>query len=69
MKLLARDRRIPNPLRWAAAMGLLPMPGPLDELILLLVAGILWLFYPALLAEAWRQTEVRRSGEELVISS
>jgi hypothetical protein len=55
VKLLARDGRIPRPLRWAAAVGLLPVPGPFDELVLLLVAAILWLFYPDRLAEAWRR--------------
>ena len=31
VKLLARDGRIPKPLRGLAAFGLLPIPGPLDE--------------------------------------
>lgn len=54
VKVLAGDGRIPKPLRWAAAVGLLPVPGPFDEFVLLLVAAILWLFYPDRLAEAWR---------------
>jgi hypothetical protein len=53
VKLLATDGRIPRPLRGAAAFGLLPLPGPLDEAVLLLVAGALWLFYRDRLNEAW----------------
>jgi len=57
VKLLARDGRIPKPVRWAAVIGLLPIPGPLDELMLLLVACVLWLFWRDLLVEAWRQSD------------
>ncbi|TMK80294.1 MAG: hypothetical protein E6G45_00880 [Actinobacteria bacterium] len=55
VKLLARDRRIPRPLRWLAAIGLLPIPGPVDEAVLLFVALLLWVFYRDTLADAWRQ--------------
>ena len=55
VKLLARDRRIPRPLRWLAAIGLLPIPGPVDEVVLLFVALLLWVFYRDTLADAWRQ--------------
>ena len=58
VRLLARDGRIPRPLRWGGVMGLLPIPGPFDEGVLLLVGGILWLFYRDRLKEAWR-----RAGE------
>ena len=57
VKLLARDGRIPKPLRWLAAIGLLPIPGPVDEAILLLIAPPLFLFYRQPLREAWRQAE------------
>jgi hypothetical protein len=53
VKLLARDGRIPRPLRGLAAFGLLPIPGPVDELVLLVVGVILWLFYRRTLTEAW----------------
>ena len=53
LKLAARDSRIPRPLRAVAAFGLLPIPGPLDEAVLLLIAPVLWLFYRRELAEAW----------------
>ena len=54
-KILVRDGRIPRSLRWAGAFGLLPIPGPVDELVLLLVGGILWLFYRERFAAAWHQ--------------
>ena len=53
VKLLARDGRIPKPLRGLAAFGLLPIPGPLDEAALVLVGTGLWLFYRRTLHEAW----------------
>jgi hypothetical protein len=55
VKLAATDTRIPRPLRWFAAFGLLPIPGPVDEVVLLLVAVPLALFYRGPLADAWQQ--------------
>ncbi|HEU0247753.1 MAG TPA: hypothetical protein VFR38_11770 [Gaiellaceae bacterium] len=57
VRLLARDDRIPKPVRWAAVLGLLPVPGPLDEVVMLLVAAALWLFWRDLLVEAWNQAD------------
>ena len=45
---------IPRPLRWLAALGLAPIPGPFDEAVLLLVALILFVFYRQELRRAWR---------------
>jgi hypothetical protein len=56
VRLVLADRRIPRPIRWCGAVGLLPIPGPFDEAVLLLVGGVLWLFYRDRLTEAWRQT-------------
>ncbi len=53
VKLLARDGRIPRPLRGLVAFGLLPIPGPVDELVLLVAGVVLWLFYRRTLKEAW----------------
>jgi hypothetical protein len=53
VRLLARDGRIPRPLRGLVAFGLLPLPGPLDELALLLAAALLWLFHRRVLKDAW----------------
>jgi len=52
-----RDDRIPRPLRWAGALGALPVPGPFDEAVLLVVGGILWLFYRDQLREAWQNAD------------
>jgi hypothetical protein len=53
-RLLARDGRIPKPLRWLAAIGLAPIPGPFDEAILLLIALPLFILYREPMLEAWR---------------
>jgi hypothetical protein len=53
MRILARDRRIPRPVRAVAAVGLLPIPGPFDEALLVLVAPIFAIFYRAPMREAW----------------
>ena len=45
VKILARDSRIPKPLRGLAAFGVLPIPGPIDEVALLIVGLILWVLY------------------------
>jgi hypothetical protein len=52
--VLARDREIPRPLRGLALFGLLPLPGPLDEVALLIVAALLFLFYRHRIRRAWR---------------
>jgi hypothetical protein len=53
MRIAATDTRIPRTLRWIAALGLLPIPGPVDEALLLLVALPIALFYRSELREAW----------------
>jgi hypothetical protein len=62
VRLLAREGRIPRGIRWLAAFGLLPIPGPIDEGALLVVGLILALFYRGLLREAWATTADRRAG-------
>jgi hypothetical protein len=57
VRIAATDERIPRPLRWIAALGLLPIPGPFDEIVLLLVAVPLALFYRRPLADAWRDAK------------
>lgn len=52
-RILARDRRIPRPLRWLAALALLPIPGPFDEAVLLLIAPVFLIFYRGPMREAW----------------
>ena len=58
VKIAATDSRIPRPLRWLAMLGLLPIPGPFDELILVVAAVALGLFYRRPLAEAWSRAAV-----------
>jgi hypothetical protein len=52
----ATDARIPKPPRWFAALGLLPAPGPFDEIVLLIAAVPLGLLYREPLADAWRRS-------------
>jgi len=54
VRIAVKDSRIPQPLRWLAAVGLLPIPGPIDEAVLLIAAVPLSLFYRGPLREAWR---------------
>jgi hypothetical protein len=53
VKILAADGAIPRPLRGLAAFGVLPIPGPVDEAVLVLVGALLWLFYRERLRFAW----------------
>jgi hypothetical protein len=55
VRILVRDGAIPRPLRALAAFGLLPIPGPVDEAVLLVVALLLFVFYRQRLREAWQQ--------------
>lgn len=52
--LVARDPRLPRPLRAALVVGLLPIPGPFDELLLVLCAPFL-LARRRLVREAWER--------------
>jgi hypothetical protein len=54
VRLIAKDTRIPKPLRWLLALSLLPIPGPFDEAVLLLIAPLLAIFYRDQMREAWR---------------
>ena len=53
VRLLARDGGLPRWVRGLAAIGLAPIPGPFDEVVLLIVAAILWLGYRERLRTAW----------------
>ena len=57
--ILARDGRIPKPLRGLAAFGVLPVPGPVDEAVLLVVGALLWIFYRQPLRDAWARAAAR----------
>jgi hypothetical protein len=55
VRILSRDGGLPRWLRGLAAVGIAPIPGPLDETVLLVVAAILWLGYRDRLRAAWRE--------------
>jgi hypothetical protein len=55
VKILARDGRIPRPLRGLVAIGLLPVPGPFDEAVLVVAAALLFVFYRGSLRDAWQR--------------
>jgi hypothetical protein len=53
VRLVIRDGGLPRWLRGLAAVGVAPIPGPFDEIVLLIVAAILWLGYRDRLRAAW----------------
>jgi hypothetical protein len=52
VRIAGTDNRIPRAFRWLAVVGIAPIPGPVDEALLLIVAVPLALFYRGPLAEA-----------------
>jgi hypothetical protein len=60
VSLAATDKRIPRPLRLLAALGLAPIPGPFDEVLLLIVAIPLALFYREPLTDAWTRARLAK---------
>ena len=54
-KIVLGDPTIPRPLRWGGAFGLLPIPGPVDEIVLVVIASILAVFYRRQFRRAWRE--------------
>jgi hypothetical protein len=55
VRIVVGHAGIPRPLRWLAGIGLLPVPGPFDEAVLLVVALILFVFYRRQLQQAWSE--------------
>ena len=62
IRILARDSRVPKPLRWIAGIGLLPIPGPIDEAVLLLIAPVFLILYREPMRDAWQQATVSDSA-------
>lgn len=56
VRIVLTNPRIPRPLRFGGAVALLPVPGPFDEAVLLVVAVLLWTFYRHELKDAWTRT-------------
>ncbi len=50
---MARDGRIPKPLRALALVGLLPIPGPFDEALLVILVPLFYVFARTPMREAW----------------
>jgi hypothetical protein len=63
VKIVVGHRGIPRPLRWLAGLALLPIPGPFDEALLLVVAAILFVFYRHELQQAWKEAAVDGAPE------
>lgn len=57
VRIVVAHGGIPRPIRWLAAFGLLPLPGPFDEAVLLVVSVILFLFYRQELRRAWKEAD------------
>ena len=55
VRIVVGHAGIPRPIRWLAAIGLLPIPGPFDEAVLLIVALILFVFHREQLRQAWSE--------------
>jgi hypothetical protein len=68
-RLVVGDRRIPRPLRWGGGLALLPVPGPFDEAVLLLVAVPLFVFYRRPLRDAWSRAGTKQQGSDGAPSS
>jgi hypothetical protein len=56
VRIVLRDGGLPRWLRALAAVGVAPIPGPFDEIVLLIVAAVLWLGYRDRLRAAWRDS-------------
>jgi hypothetical protein len=69
LRFAATDERIPRPLRWLVALGLLPVPGPFDEAVLLLASLPLGLFYRRPLQEAWERAGSEAGTRACVLSA
>ena len=65
VRLAATDKRIPRWLRGLVALGLLPVPGPFDEAVLLVALVPLLLFYRGPLADAWKRADALADGTEV----
>jgi hypothetical protein len=69
VRLVATDSRIPRPLRALVAIGVMPIPGPFDEAVLLLAAVLLFVFYRPVLRDALRAASGDRQSSAAPASS
>ena len=54
-KTVARDPRVPRWTRGLLAVGLLPIPGPFDEAVLLVALVLLLVRHRPIVRDAWRE--------------
>jgi hypothetical protein len=52
-KIVINDNRIPKWLKACAGFAILPIPGPIDEIVLIFCAVVLSVFFRPVLKEAW----------------
>jgi hypothetical protein len=69
VKIVIGHGSIPRPIRWLGAFALLPVPGPFDEAVLLLVALILTAFYRARSEKPGLNQQLGRSARILIAPS
>lgn len=53
-KRLLSSKKLPKPLVAVLAIGLMPIPGPVDEVFAVVGFLIAFLFYRSVVLEAWR---------------
>ena len=58
MRLLLGDATLPRWLRIGLAACLLPILGPFDEIALVILASIVWVFYRSAIKTAWSESGV-----------
>jgi hypothetical protein len=62
LKSLAKDPRIPRPVRWLIVAGLVPVPGPFDEIVLALALLLLAVLRPGIFRTLWRESASAEAG-------
>jgi hypothetical protein len=63
LRLVLADKRIPKPIRWIGGIAVLPIPGPVDEVVLILLLPVLAL-YRQPLREAWSEAGASSAGPQ-----
>jgi hypothetical protein len=64
LRALAKDPRIPRPVRWLLLFAILPIPGPVDELVGLLALGLIAIFWRPVYREIRDQTRSETTTNE-----
>lgn len=64
-KLLARDPRVPRPVRALILVGLLPVPGPFEEAVLVGSLALLLVIRPGLIRTLWCESAAEPPSAQL----